>query len=114
MPTKRLCLALDLIDDPSLIAEYEHYHKSDVIWPEIIEGNKACGILSMDIYRAGNRLFMIMETVEDFDLKRNFERLSTFPRQKEWATLMLKFQQQLPFAQPTEHWVLMTPIFTQS
>jgi L-rhamnose mutarotase len=30
---KRYCLALDLKDDPALIAEYEVYHRK--IWPEI-------------------------------------------------------------------------------
>lgn len=113
MPTKRLCLALDLKDDPALIAEYEHYHKSDVVWKEILEGNKAVGIISMDIYRTGNRLFMIMETVEDFDLKRDFARLGTLPRQKEWGELMLNFQQRISSAAPDEHWVLMSHIFSQ-
>ena len=114
MSTKRLCLALDLKDDPTLISTYEHYHKSDVIWPEILAGNKAVGIISMDIYRTGNRLFMIMETVADFDLKRDFAKLGTLPRQKEWGELMLTFQQQIPSAKPEEHWVEMKHIFSQS
>jgi hypothetical protein len=32
---KRYCLALDLKDDPQLIAEYEHWHKAENGWPEI-------------------------------------------------------------------------------
>ena len=32
---KRYCLALDLIDDPRLIAEYEQYHRQ--VWPEILQ-----------------------------------------------------------------------------
>jgi len=113
MPAKRLCLTLDLKNDPALIAAYEHYHQSNVIWPEILEGNKKIGILSMDIYLAGNRLFMILETVEDFDVAREFGRLQTLPRQKEWASLMLQYQQRVPFAKPEEHWVLMQQIFAQ-
>ena len=113
MSTKQFCLTLDLKDDPVLIAEYELYHKAEIIWPEILEGNKTVGILSMDIYRAGNRLFMIMETVEDFDLIRDFERLRSLPRQQEWARLMLNFQQRVSFAKPGEHWVLMKKIFSQ-
>lgn len=113
MPSKRFCLTLDLKNDAALIAAYEHYHKADIIWPEILEGNKAVGILSMEIYRAGNRLFMIMETVEDFDVTRDFARLRNLPRQNEWADLMLHFQQPVAFAKPGERWTLMQKIFSQ-
>jgi L-rhamnose mutarotase len=58
---QRHCLALDLKDDPELIAEYERHH--DHIWPEIIHSIKSAGITVLDIYRTGNRLFMIMETI---------------------------------------------------
>ena len=111
MATKRLLFALDLKDDAQLIAEYEHYHKSDVIWPEIVAGIKECNILEMDIYRVGNRLLMVLETNDEFDLTKDFERMWTLPRQKEWAELMLKFQQRLPFAKDDEHWVFMKQIF---
>ena len=30
---KKFCLALDLIDDPELIAEYEKYHHN--VWSEV-------------------------------------------------------------------------------
>jgi len=60
----RYCLALDLKDDPALIAEYEHYHEK--IWPEIEESIRLSGITDMEIYRIGPRLFMIMETDETF------------------------------------------------
>jgi L-rhamnose mutarotase len=111
MKTRRYCMALDLKDDPQSIAEYENYHRPEVIWPEIKTGIKACNILKMDIFRAGNRLFMIMETTDDFDLKRDFERMVRLPRQAEWAALMGSFQQALPFAGPDENWVLMDQIF---
>jgi L-rhamnose mutarotase len=114
MSTKRLCLALDLIDDPTLISAYEYYHRSDVIGPEILAGNKAVGILSMDIYRTGNRLFMIMETIADFDLQRDFTKLRTLPRQKEWSELMLTYQQPIPTAKHYEHWVEMKQLFSHN
>jgi len=44
MPAKRLCLTLDLKNDPALIAAFEQYHQAEVIWPEILEGNKETGI----------------------------------------------------------------------
>lgn len=49
------CLALDLKDDPRLISEYEAYHNN--VWPEILKSIKDSGITSMEIFRAGNRLF---------------------------------------------------------
>ena len=55
MQMKRYCLALDLKDDPDLIAEYENYHKN--VWPEIFESIKQSGIEVLDIYRTGNRMF---------------------------------------------------------
>lgn len=108
---KRFCLTLDLKDDPELIARYEQYHRNGQIWPEIITGIRTCGIQAMDIYRAGNRLMMILETTDDVDLRSAFAAMATLPRQQEWAVLMETFQQRLPFAQPDEHWVEMKQIF---
>jgi L-rhamnose mutarotase len=108
---KTYCLALDLKNNESLINEYEHYHKPGNVWPEIIEGVKACGVQSMKIFRLGNRLVMILQTVPEFDLDRDFARMSTLPRQQEWAALMLRFQEKIPFARPDEHWGLMSQVF---
>ncbi|AHF16702.1 L-rhamnose mutarotase [Niabella soli] len=108
---KRFCLTLDLKNDPELIKTYEHYHSRQAIWPEVIEGIKACGIYSMDIYRADTRLAMILEAQDDFELDAGFAKMSELPRQKEWAALMNRFQQKPPFAKPGEHWVPMQQIF---
>ena len=103
---------MDLKDDDELIAAYERYHRQDTIWPEIPEGIKACGIVSMDIYRVSTRLVMLMETDDDFELKSGFEKMGGLPRQKEWAALMNTMQKRPEFAAPDEHWVLMTQIFS--
>lgn len=108
---KRFCLTLDLKNDPDLIDRYEAYHRPDKVWPEIISGIRSCGIGTMDIYRAGNRLVMILETGDDFDLQTGFQKMAALPRQQEWARLMDAFQQKLPFAKPQEHWVEMKQIF---
>jgi L-rhamnose mutarotase len=105
------CLTLDLKNDPELIALYEAYHRPEGIWPEIVTGIKSVGILKMDIYRASNRLVMILETHNDFDIQRDFARMNSLPRQQEWAALMARFQQQLSFAKEGEHWVMMDKIF---
>ena len=110
MLSKRYALALDLHDDPDLIARYEWLH-GEGFWPEIGQGLREVGVLGMEIYRLGTRLFLVMDTVPDFDLRRDFERIGSLPRQAEWAALVAQFQQRLPDAQPHEHWAEMRRIF---
>ena len=106
---KRYCFALDLKDDPTLISEYKAYHEN--VWPEIKKSILDSGVISMDIYIAGNRLFMIMDTTDTFDLQEKANRDSTNPRVLEWEKLMWNYQKPLPFAKPGEKWVLMDKIF---
>lgn len=106
---RRYCLTLDLKDDPKLIAEYEKYHER--IWPEITESITASGILDLEIYRLGTRMFMIMEVDDHFSFERKAERDRANPKVQEWEELMWKFQQPLPQAKPGEKWLLMKRIF---
>lgn len=106
---KRYCLALDLKDDPSLIAEYERYHQA--VWPEILDSIRQSGIANMEIYRVGNRLFMIMEVNDDFSFEKKSLADASNPKVQEWETLMWKYQQALPFAREGEKWVMMEKIF---
>lgn len=106
---KRFCQTLELRDDPELIAKYCEVHAH--VWPEIIEGQHAVGILSMEIYRRGRVLFMIVETVDDFDWERDMARLATLPRQAEWEAYVSEFQGCDPNAPSTEKWQLMGKIF---
>jgi L-rhamnose mutarotase len=106
---KRYCLALDLKNDPALIAEYEAYHQK--VWPEILKSIKDSGIESMEIYRAGNRLFMIMEVNSLFSFDQKAKADAGNAKVQEWEQLMWKYQQALPFAKPGEKWVLMEKIF---
>ncbi len=108
---KRFCLALDLVDDPALIAEYEHWHKKENGWPEIKKSITGSGITNMEIYRTGNRLFMIMDTEDDFSFDRKASMDSTNIKVQEWEKLMWKFQQSIPWAKPNEKWILMDKIF---
>ena len=106
---QQYCLALDLKDDPSLITEYENYHKT--VWPEIVKSIKESGIDSMQIFRTGNRLFMIMEVNESFSFDDKSAADSANPIVQKWEELMWKFQQPLPWARGGEKWVLMNQIF---
>ena len=107
---KRYCLALDLIDDPALITVYEEWHKA--IWPEIHESITTSGIVQMEIYRVSNRLFMIMDVVENFSFEAKNKADAENEKVQEWESLMWNFQQPLPFAKPGEKWVLMKQIFS--
>ena len=106
---KRFCLALDLKNDSSLIAEYEAFHEK--IWPEIAVSIKSAGIVNMEIYRVENRLFMIMETTADFSFEKKSLMDAANPFVQQWEELMWKFQQPLPSAKEGEKWMLMQKIF---
>ena len=105
----RYCFATDLKNDPALIAEYEACHEA--IWPEIAASIRDAGILDMQIYRVENRLFMIMETTDDFSFERKAEMDANNPRVQEWENLMWKYQQALPLAKPGEKWIMASKIF---
>ena len=106
----RYCFALDLKDDPNLMAAYEEYHRS--VWPEIIQSIKEADIKSLEIYRVSNRLFMIMETGPDFSFEKKAEADAHSPMVVQWEKLMWEYQQALPTAKPGEKWMLMDKIFT--
>ena len=106
---QKYCLALDLKDDAQLIEEYEKYHQN--VWDEIKKSITDSGITNMEIYRTGNRLFMIMEINEDFSFKKKTEMDNANPKVQEWEQLMWKFQQPLPWAKQGEKWILMEKIF---
>ncbi|HOV70587.1 L-rhamnose mutarotase [Anaerorudis cellulosivorans] len=106
---KRYCQTLSLKNDPQLIEAYmrEHAH----VWPEVQAGIKEVGILDMQIYIHENQLFMIVDTVDDFDWERDMNRLATLPRQAEWEAYMDRFQDAGEGKKSNEKWQLMTRIF---
>jgi len=110
-PTKRYCQTLDLKDDPALINEYIDRHSEAKHWSEIVEGIRSVGILEMELYHIDTRLFMIVETAEDFDWDKAFALLATLPRQEEWEDYMSIFQVSKPGASSAEKWQLMDKIF---
>ncbi len=111
---KRYCFALDLIADKALITEYENWHKAENCWPEIKKSILSAGITRMEIYRTGNRLFMIMDTDETFTFERKATMDAANIKVQEWEQLMWKFQSSIPWAKPGVKWVLMDEIFQLS
>jgi len=107
--TRRYALALDLADDPKLIAEYERYHVR--VWPEIEATFRAAGIDRMEIYRTGNRLFMIMEVSPAFSFEAKAAADAANPKVQEWEQLLWAYQKALPWAKAGEKWILMDRIY---
>jgi L-rhamnose mutarotase len=107
--SRRYCLTLDLNDDPALIAEYRRCHEK--IWPEITKSIKDEGILDLEIYLRGTRMFMILEVDDSFSFEKKAEADRRNPKVQEWEDLMWKFQKALPEAQPGEKWLPMERIF---
>lgn len=106
---KRFCFALDLKPDPDKINAYRSYHRK--IWPEITDSIRNSGILEMEIWLIENRLFMVMETVDEFSFENKAWMDAENPKVEEWEKLMWNYQQALPTAQPGEKWKLMEKIF---
>lgn len=106
---KRYCQTLELVDDEIMITRYCEAHAH--VWPEIIEGQHAVGILNMQIFRQGRRLFMICDTVDEFDWNHDMARLATLPRQAEWEAYVASMQGCSPEAPSSEKWHLMELIF---
>mgnify|MGYP004704907077 CR=1 FL=1 len=79
-----------------LIADYINHHSPENVWKEIAEGIKKSGVEVMDIYNIDNRLFMICEMPVEVDIDEAWQKMGTYERQSEWATLMSHFQQALP------------------
>lgn len=106
---KRYVMALDLINDPQLIKEYEDYHRE--VWPEIKRSILDAGVEHMEIYRFENRLFMNMEVGEDFSFEKKAAMDAANEKVQEWEQLMWKYQAAIPGAKPGEKWVMMSKIF---
>ncbi len=107
-----LYYALDLRDDPGLIAEYERLHRPENIWPEVVASIRNAGIRNLEIFRAGNRLVMVLDVPKDYSPDAKAAADAADPCVQAWETLMWRFQQALPFARSGEKWVPMARILS--
>ena len=108
---KRYCKTLVLKNDPELIKAYKVVHAPGAAWPEITKGMREVGIVDMEIYIQGTQLFMIMDTVPDFNHDEAMKKLANKPRQAEWEAYVSQFQKSSSNASADEKWQLMERIY---
>lgn len=108
---KTYCLALDLHDDPDLIAEYKRYHQPENVWPEVVANIRSQGVISEEIYLLGTRMVMVLRTADDFSFDAKAAADQADPKMRAWEELMWKYQKPAPHAKPGEKWILMEKIF---
>ena len=106
----RSCLALDLIDDADAIAEYTRLHEQ--IWPSIAEHLRSHGVLDMQIWRLGTRLFMVMDTGPAYSAEAMSRAAVSNPDVLAWEELMWRFQAPTPWTEPGNKWQPMTQVFS--
>ena len=105
--THRVCFALDLANDPDLIAEYEARHAPGAVWPQVVAHIRAQGVAAMEIWRTGDRLVMIAEVACDYP-----RPVPEPPEIAAWEDWMWRFQRPLSHAVQGEKWVAMQRIFS--
>jgi L-rhamnose mutarotase len=107
---KSFGMALNLKDDARAIEAYKLHHRN--VWPEVETALKSVGITSMKIFLIGRKLFMVLETVDDFKPARDFPRyLEKHARCAEWDDLMRTYQEKIPEAGDREWWALMEQVY---
>jgi len=106
----RQCLALDLIDDEAAIAEYRRLHER--IWPSVSAHLREAGVLDMQIWQLGTRLFMVMDTGPGFSAQAMARAALNDPQVQAWETLMWRFQAPTPWTAPGNKWQPMARIFS--
>ncbi|HEU4960617.1 MAG TPA: L-rhamnose mutarotase [Sphingomonas sp.] len=109
--TRRICLALDLVDDAALIAEYERWHRVGETPGEVIRSIREAGIVQMEIFRAGERLFMVMDVDESYDAAAKARADAANPAVVAWVERMKRYQRPVPAAGPGGTWIEMDRVF---
>lgn len=103
-------LALDLKDDPALIAQYEEHHRA--VWPQVQAHLARHGVLAMAIHRLGTRMVMLMQTDDAvYDAARMAAATATDPDVARWEELMWRFQAPTPWTPAGSKWTAMECIF---
>ena len=104
---KRFVYTLELREES--VDEYVEYHKN--VWKEVEADVTAAGIIDMEIYLLGTRLFSIVEASDDFDPENSMKNYATCDRVVEWDELMAKFQVPVKEAKSHEWWAKMDCVY---
>jgi L-rhamnose mutarotase len=107
--SRKICLVLDLVNDAALIESYVRMHEPGSVWPAVIDHIRAKGVLEMEIWQRGDRLFMIIEAAHDYP--RRMAAAETAAENDRWESLMGTFQRPLPGSDLDEKWSPMRRIF---
>jgi L-rhamnose mutarotase len=110
--SRRYCLTLDLKDAPALIAEYRRHHEA--VWPEVLDGLRATGVVHAEIYLRGTRMVMVIDVAPDFSFEAKAAADAANPIVQRWEALMWTYQQALPGPPAGEKWQLMERIWDMS
>ena len=105
---KTFAYTLELVDEPGSIANYIEHHKK--VWPEVLNGIRASGVLRSKIFLLGNRLFLIVEAEDSYDAGM-LQTYASGPKEKEWDDLMRTFQKPVREAKEGEWWAEMDLIY---
>ncbi|HEX8302664.1 L-rhamnose mutarotase [Sphingomonas sp.] len=111
---ERRCLILDLQNDPTLIAQYEHWHRPGGPPAAVNASIRAAGILQMEIFRSADRLIMIMDVGPGFDPAAKAQADAADPEVQAWERLMNAYQKPVSWARPGEKWVSAPSIYRLS
>jgi L-rhamnose mutarotase len=112
MSTQQHVLTLELQDDPELISLYDSYHQPGAVWPEVLESIQNSGIESMQIFRLGTLLVILLEVNANFSFTAKYEADKNNPKVQEWERLMERFQR-VDIADPEQgKWRPMLQIFS--
>ncbi len=107
---RNIYLACDLKDDLESIEKYKEYHLPGNVPGPILKSIRDAGILNMEIWNTGNRLFMIMTVSDEFDANQKAVNDANNPDVQDWEKLMDQFQKYLPHSNGIK-WIEMTSIF---
>lgn len=110
---KHFASTLCLQDDPQKIEMYKEYHRN--VWPDVLADLRRGGIRDMKIFLRGRRMFMFIETEDDYDPSDGLRRAgSSSSKSREWNELMATLQERAPEANPDEWWAPMELVFDSS
>jgi L-rhamnose mutarotase len=101
---------LDLINDSTLIAEYEAMHLN--VWPEVEQQIHNSGVEHCEIFRFENRLVLIVEAPVDMDWEEKGKADAQHEPTQQWESLMWKYQQSIPGFEGKGKWQLAKNIYT--